>query len=313
MDEISYKIDLSIVIINYNSYDLSKETLETLIFNTNEIIYEIIIVDNNSTDGSLEKLQNEFQELIFIKNAENLGFAKANNIGMKIAKGKYLLFLNNDIIFLENSLKQLIDFLESKKNDSILVAPQLLNSDYSVQMSTYSFQTLWLTFTTNCFLYLLFPKSKYFNKYYFFNQQNWEISEVDTITGAFILGKRNEILKLSGFDEDFFFYGEDNDLCYRFRKKGGKVVYFPKTKIIHLKGGSTKGNSWFVSKNRTIALYKLFEKHFKSPKREVAIIITYLGNLIRLFIAIILYMLKKSDKVTTQNYLKTLKINPFKP
>ncbi len=313
MDEISNKIDLSIIIINFNSFELCKQTIETLYFHTKDVCFEIIIVDNNSVDDSFEKLKVQFPNLLYIKNNENLGFAKANNIGMKIAKGKYLLFLNNDIIFLENSLKQLIDFLESKQNQSILIAPQLLNIDYSVQMSIYSFQTLWLTFTTNFFLYLLFPKSKYFNKYYFFNKQKWEIAEVDTITGAFILGKKDEIQKLNGFDEDFFFYGEDNDLCYRFRKNGGKVVYFPKTKIIHLKGGSTKGNSWFVSKNRTIAMYKLFEKHFNSPKREVAIIITYLGNIIRLFISFIFEFINKGEKVTTQNYFKTLKINPFKP
>jgi hypothetical protein len=107
-----------------------------------------------------------------------------------------------------------------------------------------------------------------------------EITEVETVTGAFMLFNREDVLELDGFDEDYFFYGEDNDLCKRFRDSGGKIIYYPETKIIHLKGGTSK-TDWFHEKNHTLSVLNFFKKNYSFPKRVLAHILFFTGNLLR--------------------------------
>ena len=272
-------IDVSVIIVNYNSFKLLKACLESIIHHSQGFEFEIIVVDNNSTDGDVEEIINEFENIKLIRNEKNEGFAKANNEGAAISKGKYLLFLNNDTIFVENTLQILLQYLR-EQNDRILIAPKLLNKDGSVQHSVYSFQTLWLSFTTYFFLYSIFPRSKYFNRYYLMNRGINEITEVETVTGAFMLFNREDVLELGGFGEDYFFYGEDNDLCKRFRDSGGKIIYYPETKIIHLKGGTSK-TDWFHEKHHTLAVLNLFKKHYPFSKRVLARLFFFTGNILR--------------------------------
>jgi len=271
--------DISVIIVNYNNFELLRQCLSTLIRYTKGLEYEIIVVDNNSTDGDVETITSQFNNIILIKNETNEGFAKANNKGAKKAKGNYLLFLNNDTLFVENTLQILLQYLSEQK-DRMLIAPKLLNKDGSVQHSVYSFQTLWLSFTTYSFLYSIFPRSRYFNRYCLINRGINEITEVETVTGAFMLFNREDFLELDGFDEDYFFYGEDNDLCKRFRNSGGKIIYYPDTKIIHLKGGTSK-TDWFHEKHHTLSVLNLFKKHYSFPKRILAHILFFAGNLAR--------------------------------
>ena len=272
-------MDVSIIIVNYNSFKLLKACLESIIHHSQDFEYEIIVVDNKSTDGDVKTITSQFNNIILIKNETNEGFAKANNKGAKKAKGNYLLFLNNDTLFVENTLQILLQYLREQK-DRILIAPKLLNKDGSVQHSVYSFQTLWLSFTTYSFLYSIFPISKYFNRYCLMNRGINEITEVETVTGAFMLFNREDVLELGGFDEDYFFYGEDNDLCKRFRDSGGKIIYYPETKIIHLKGGTSK-TDWFHEKHHTLSVLNLFKKHYSFPKRVLAHILFFTGNILR--------------------------------
>ncbi|MFV1985157.1 MAG: glycosyltransferase family 2 protein, partial [Thiohalomonadales bacterium] len=264
--------------------------------------YEIIVVDNNSTDGDVETITSHFNNIILIKNETNEGFSKANNKGAAICEGKYLLFLNNDIIFVENTLQILLQYLSEQK-DRILIAPKLLNKDGSVQHSVYSFQTLWLSFTTYSFLYSIFPRSKYFNRYYLMNRGINEITEVETVTGAFMLFNREDFLELDGFDEDYFFYGEDNDLCKRFRDSGGKIIYYPETKIIHLKGGTSK-TDWFHEKYRTLSVLNLFKKHYSFPKRVLAHILFFAGNLVRGILLLIASLITFKTRYFRETLLK---------
>jgi len=295
-------IKVSVVIVNYNSFDLLNQCIDSLIKFTKDVSYEIIVVDNNSTDGDVETITSRFKNIILIKNETNEGFAKANNKGAAICKGKYLLFLNNDIIFVENTLQILLQYLREQK-DRILIAPKLLNKDGSVQHSVYSFQTLWLSFTTYFFLYSIFPRSKYFNRYFLMNRGINEITEVETVTGAFMLFYREDILALKGFDEDYFFYGEDNDLCKRFRDSGGEIIYYPETKIIHLKGGTSK-TDWFHEKHRTLSVLNLFKKHYSFPKRVLAHILFFTGNLLRGILLLIASLIKFNTRYFREALLK---------
>jgi GT2 family glycosyltransferase len=272
-------MDISIIIVNYNSFNLLENCINSIQKFTSNINYEIIVVDNNSADGDIGTVTRKFKKVIIIKNSRNEGFAKANNKGAKKAKGNYLLFLNNDTLFIENTLQILLQYISEQK-DRILIAPKLLNKDGSVQHSVYSFQTLWLSFTTYSFLYSIFPRSKYFNRYYLMNRGINEITEVETVTGAFMLFNRDDFMKLGGFDEDYFFYGEDNDLCKRFRDSGGKIIYYPETKIIHLKGGTSK-TDWFHEMHHTQSVLNLFNKHYSILKRILAHILFFIGNLTR--------------------------------
>jgi len=289
------EIDVSIIIVNYNSTALLKNCIDSIEKFTNSINYEIIVVDNNSMPGDVDELLKLHDRITLIKNDVNRGFGAANNQGVEVAIGKYVLLLNNDTILFENSIKKVFDFAESLEGNEI-IGCKLLNEDKSVQKSVYDFPTLLNVFTSNFFLYLLFPKSKHFNKYHLMNKGISRITEVDVVTGAFLFIHRKTFEELGGFDERFFFFMEDTDLCYRQKKSGGKVIYLPDTSIIHLKGKSAGGESWFKNMHQSISTIKFFQKHFFGLKFFLTIISHYVGLLLRipLFILGGMFTLKKN-------------------
>lgn len=308
---IKNKIDVSVIIVNYKSEKLLKECLDSLIKVSENFKYELLIIDNYSKDESIDNLIHKYKGIILIKNDKNIGFGAANNQGLKIAKGKYVLFLNNDTIFLENTIKKVFDFAESIEKP-IIIGCKLLNSDKSLQNSVYDFPTLWHVFTSNFFLYVIFPKSKLFSKYHLMNRKIDEITEVDVVTGAFLFGAIDKIKEIGGFDERFFFYNEETDLCYRFKENGGKIYYYPGTAIIHLKGGTAKKNGWFAYKNQSISTIKFFQKHFAGLKYFSAVLFHYFGVFIRIpaFLLFGLITLNKEVIIRSFYYLKLLFIFP---
>nr|MCU0344129.1 glycosyltransferase [Ignavibacterium sp.] len=163
------EIDVSIIIVNYNSTEFLKDCLDSIEKFTTGINFEIIVIDNNSMTGDFDELLKYHDKITLIKNNVNRGFGAANNQGVKAAKGKYVLMLNNDTILFENSVKKVFDFDESLEGENI-IGCKLLNEDKSVQKSVYDFPIFLNVFTSNFFLYLLFPKSKYFNKYHLMNK-----------------------------------------------------------------------------------------------------------------------------------------------
>jgi GT2 family glycosyltransferase len=273
--------DVSIVIVNYYSTELLKDCLDSIYNFTKGIDFEIIVVDNGSVAGELENLIKGFPRIKLIKNDSNKGFGTANNQGVEAASGKYVLLLNNDTILSENSIKKVSDFAESLGGENI-IGCKLLNEDKSVQKSVYDFPSFLNVFTSNFFLYLLFPKSKYFNKYYLMNKGLTKSTEVEVITGAFLFIGKRTFENLGGFDERFFFYMEDTDLCYRHKQNNGKVIYFPETSIIHLKGKSAGGESWFKNKHQSISTIKFFQKYFFGLEFLLMLIFHYIGLLIRI-------------------------------
>ena len=283
MEEQIYKleIDVSIIIVNYNSTELLKNCLDSVEKFTTGINFEIIIVDNNSMTGDIDSLLKNYNRITLIKNYVNRGFGSANNQGVEVANGKYVLLLNNDTILFENSIKKVFDFAVSLDGNEI-IGCKLLNEDKSVQKSVYDFPNLLNVFTSNFFFYLLFPKSKYFNKYHLMNKGISRITEVDVVTGAFIFMSCKSYEVLGGFDERFFFYMDDTDLCYRHKKSGGKVIYFSETSIIHLKGKSVGGESWFKNKHQSISTIKFFQKHFFGLEFLLMLFFHYVGLLLRI-------------------------------
>jgi GT2 family glycosyltransferase len=304
-------VEVSIIIVNYKSYNLIINCIDSLIRETKNVNYELIVVDNSSDENSASDLINRFKSLVFIKNNDNRGFGIANNQGLRIAKGRYVLFLNNDTLFFENTIKKVLDFAESL-NSPLVVGCKLLNQDKSLQHSVFDFPTLMNVFASNFFLYALFPRFKLFNKYSLMNKKIDKITEVEVVTGAFLFCSRDFIAQIGGFDERFFFYNEEIDLCFRVKKNKGKVYYFPKTSLMHLKGGTAKTISWFSQKHMSISTIKLFQKYFKSHKLVFALVFHFTGIFIRIPIFLLIGLLTFNINLMRRSffYVKLLFVYP---
>ena len=305
------EIDVSIVILNYNSTELLKNCLDSVEKFTTGIKYEIIVVDNNSMTGDIDELLKSHNRITLIKNDVNRGFGAANNQGVEIAKGKYVLLLNNDTILFENSIKKVFDFAESLDGNEI-IGCKLLNEDKSIQKSVFDFPSFLNVFTSNFFLYIFFQKSKYFNKYHLMNKGLNDVTEVDVVAGAFLFMRRKTFEALGGFDERFFFYMDETDLCYRHKKNNGRVIYFPETSVIHLKGKSAGGESWFKNKHQSISTIKFFQKHYFGLEFLLMLFFHYVGLLLRipLFILGGLFMLNKNLIMRGVYYFRLIFIYP---
>jgi len=207
---------------------------------------EIIIVDNNSTDGSKEYLPLKFTNVKFIFNDANLGFAKACNQGFEISSGNYVLFLNPDTILTETCLKDCISFFETHA-DAGAAGVRMLDEDGNfLKESKRGLPSPAASFYKLFGLTAMFPGSKTIAKYYQGHLREDEINPVDVLSGAFMMIKKEVFEKVNGFDESFFMYGEDIDLCLRITQQGYKNYYLGKVSITHSKGGSTVYNYKYI-------------------------------------------------------------------
>jgi GT2 family glycosyltransferase len=312
MGQILSEIDVSVVIVNYNCFHLLDECLKSLFEKTSEVKLQVIVVDNASTDGNVNEITNKYKSVETIVNDKNLGFAAANNLGLQRALGKYTLFLNNDIVFIENSIKSAYEYAEIS-NEKIFVGIQLLNSDLSKQESVVEFPSIWNTITENFFLYKFFPGSKWFNKYYQNNLIRKEPFEVDVIRGAFMFCPTLELKNMSGFDDRFYFYSEETDLCYRFKKTGGKIYFLPNVNIIHIGGATTDKNLWFKFKNQTTGKIQYYQKHFLGMNFFLVLIIHWTGLFVRSLTYFLggLLTLNKSLLLKGYYFLKQIFVYPL--
>ncbi len=285
--------------------------MNSLVNYTNGISYEIIIVDNNSDEGNVQTITAKYKNVILIENVKNVGFAKANNIGIEQARGKYFLMLNNDTIFYENTLKRIFEFSESKEGE-LFVGCKLLNSDGTHQISVVDFDNTLNSFGESFFLYNLFPRSKTFNRYNINFKKLNDPVEVDIIKGAFMFCSSSAIKKLKGFDSRFFFYGEETDICYRFKAQDGKIFYYPNTSIFHVGGATVNRYPWFKYKHQNIAKIKKYQKHYKGMEFLLLIISHYCGLIVRIPVYFIsgLLRMKKQTILQSYYYLKLLFLYP---
>lgn len=256
-------MDISIIIISYNNFSLLEQCVKSIQKFTKKNTFEIIVIDNNSSEGDVSQALTNYSNIKLIKNEQNVGFASANNQGIKIATGKYFLLLNNDTEFIEDSISQVFEYYE-KRNRKIFIGCELLNLDRTHQNSIVDFDSITNLFGTAFFLYRVFSKSKLLNKYH----NNYKILNqpisVDFVAGAFIFGKLSDLVNCNGFDEQFYFYSEEADLCYRFINNfNGKVIYFPFTSVIHVHGATAKQYPWFRYYNQARAKIQFYQKHFK--------------------------------------------------
>ncbi|MFN3781667.1 MAG: glycosyltransferase family 2 protein, partial [Candidatus Kapaibacteriota bacterium] len=259
-------IPLSIIIVNYNVRDFLVQCLNSIFNSRTNFLFEVIVVDNNSTDDSVEFLHKTFPMVNVIQLKTNYGFSYANNKGFEASKGKYLLFLNPDTVLQEDTLQTMYNFMEQTPNVGI-AGCRVLNADGTLQLACRrGFPTPWVAFTKLFGLQKLFPKSKLFGRYNLTYLDPNEFSFVDSISGSFMFVRRELFAKLGGFDTSFFMYGEDLDLCYRAKKLGMEVAYVPTTSIVHYKGQSTI-RSIIDNKYHFFKSMEIFsKKHFSNSK-----------------------------------------------
>ncbi|MBI2419175.1 MAG: glycosyltransferase, partial [Ignavibacteriales bacterium] len=257
-------MDLSIIIVNYNVKDFLHHLLQSINAAVRDISAEVIIVDNASTDGSVEMLRREFPGITLIASPENLGFSRANNAGIKKSKGRYILLLNPDTLIGEETFVTMIKFLDEHKEVG-LAGCKLLNPDGTLQLACRrGFPGPWVSFCKVTGLSSIFPKSRLFAKYNLTYLDENQSHEVDAISGAFMMIRKEVVDEIGGLDEQFFMYGEDLDWCYRVQKAGHKVYYVHNTKIIHYKGESTKRSNIDETRVFYNAMRLFVRKHFSS-------------------------------------------------
>jgi len=295
---------LSIIIPSYNTKKLLRDCLTSIYKQTKEIKFEIIVVDNGSKDGSVEMVKKKFPKVKLIALSKNMGYGRANNLGAKKAKGEWLLFLNSDT----KIINQAIDVILKKTGDwglgtgSYILGCKLLNPDGSIQSSAGYFPTLPKVITTMLFLEDL-PILNSLIKPYQQSKKSFyqKRQEVDWVTGASLMIKKDLFKKIGGFDERFFMYAEEVDLCFRAKQKGAKVFYTPKAEIIHLKGASSKRGFETAVLGEYKGLKYFFKKHKPVWQLPILKAILFSGALLRIVVFGII------DKSKAKAYIKAIK------
>ena len=263
---------------------------------------EIFVVDNNSTDGSCDYFKGRFEKVNFIWQHENVGFSKANNVAVKLARGNKILFLNPDTLLPEDCLEKCVNFFDAQINAGALGVRMIDGSGQFLRESKRGFPSPSTSIFKLLRLVDLFPKSKLFSKYYLGNLDEHQNHQVDVLSGAFMMVDKNVLNTTGSFDEDFFMYAEDIDLSYRIQKAGFKNFYFSESSILHFKGeSSTKENLQYI--NRFYGAMALFVKkhygnsgaNFYSLIIEITIAIKTISTSIINFIKLLFASLKKKE------------------
>jgi GT2 family glycosyltransferase len=278
---------LSVVIVNYNVEYFLEQCLLSVRKAMQTVIGEVFVVDNNSIDGSVKMVKDKFPEVKLIANKKNLGFSKANNQAMKMASGEYVLLLNPDTVVEDDTFEKIVAFMDSHPDAGGLGVKMVDGSGKFLPESKRGLPTPEAAFYKMFGISKIFPKSKRFSKYHLGYLNQNEIHEVEILAGAFMLMRKSVLDKIGLLDESFFMYGEDIDLSYRIIKAGYKNYYFPKTRIIHYKGESTKKSSV----NYVLVFYKAMvifaRKHFTQKNARLLTNLINIAIYFRAFIAIL--------------------------
>ena len=264
-----FKYKISVIVVNYNVEFFLEQCLNSVKKALENVSGEVFVVDNNSIDGSVEMVRLKFPEINLIANKDNRGFSKANNQAIEISQGEYILLLNPDTVVEEDTFSKVISFMDNHPDAGGLGVRMLDGKGVFLPESKRGLPTPTVAFYKIFGLSKLFPKSKKFGQYHLGHLNELETNEVDILSGAFMMMRKEALNKVGLLDETFFMYGEDVDLSYRIQKGGYKNYYFPETRIIHYKGESTKKSSV----NYVFVFYRAMvifaEKHFSQKNAKL--------------------------------------------
>lgn len=270
------RIDLSIVIVSYNTRDLTRECIQSIFDNVKTINFEVIVVDNNSSDDSVSVLRKTFPSIQLVALEDNLGFSKANNKGVAVAKGRYVLFLNSDTVVYPGALEHMVEFMDHNEKAGAATCYLKMPNGKLDDAAHRGFPTPWNALTHFSGISKIFSKSTTLNGYHMGWKDLDKVHEIDALAGAFMIVRRKAGEEVGWWDEDYFFYGEDIDFCYMLKQKGWKVYFVPTVSILHYKGasGGIKKESKTITtasretkKRVTIARFNamkiFYSKHYK--------------------------------------------------
>ncbi len=273
-------IDISIIIVNYNVKHFAEQCLRSVEAATGSLSVEVFLVDNGSSDGSVEYLKSRFPSVNIIDNGENLGFGRANNIAFKRAQGRYLFVLNPDTLLGEDTLQALVGYMDEHPRAGA-AGPKILTRYGSFDVtSKRGFPTPWVAFCRFSGLARLFPRSEFFGRYDLLYLPPDQPAEIDSLVGSCMIVRSDVYREIGGFDEDYFMFGEDIDWCYRMKQAGWQIHYAPVTTIVHFKGESTRRSN--INRDRTFygAMHLFVEKHFRGRYPLIAHRLIDLGILL---------------------------------
>ena len=280
---------VSVIIVNYNVRDLLRQSLRSIERSLTGVSSEVIVVDNDSVDGSVAMLTQEFPLVTVIANRNNVGFSAANNQGIRTSIGKYIFVLNPDTILEEDTIRVLIDFMESHP-DAGAAGCRILNPDGTFALeSRRSFPTPAVAFYRMTGLSRLFPRSRTFGRYNLTFLPENQATAVDALSGSCMFLRRAALIRQNEssreetglFDENFFMYGEDLDLCYRIQKSGWVIYYTPETQIIHYKGESTKKGDLRYVRLFYGAMVRFAQKHLSEDYPKIFLWFLRLSVIVR--------------------------------
>jgi GT2 family glycosyltransferase len=296
-------LDLSIIIVSWNAKDYLVKCLKSLAQAPAIGTMEIIVVDNDSSDGSPEAVERDFPSVRLVRSGGNLGFARANNIGMRMSKGRYLALINSDVEVLGDCLGRLVDYCE--KNPKVgMVGPHIIGRDHKLQRTCRGFPGVWNHFCRALALDAIFPRSKWLGGFLMHYWQQDTLQSVDMLTGCFWLARRQALAQVGLLDERFFMYGEDMDWCKRFWLKGWPLVFVPSAEAIHY-GGASSANApvrFYIEKYRAELQY--WKKHHSGAAVVCFYLICCLHLVLRTTGYALVFAAKSGDRPTSASKVK---------
>ncbi len=274
-------MDVSVIIVSWNTKEILRNCLRSVYEQVGGIRFEVFVVDNASSDGSAQMVEDEYPQVRLIRNAENRGFAAANNQAITLATGRYLLVLNPDTIVLDGAIAKTVAFADEHPEAGV-IGCKILGSDRTLQRSCFMYHSLLNLLILTSGLHRVFPGSCFFGR----ERMTWwdyrSVREVQALTGCFMLVRREAISQVGLMDERFFMYAEEMDWCWRMRSNGWKVLYFPHAEIVHL-GGSSAALRWedmLIEQRKSLLLF--IEKRQGGVAKWFANVLLLLGTIIRL-------------------------------
>jgi GT2 family glycosyltransferase len=281
-------MDCSIIILSFNTKDLTVNAIRSVFSSKTGYHYEIIVVDNASADNSVQFIRNEFPQVQLIENKMNVGFAKANNQGMKIAKGKYVLLLNSDTIVEPDTLDVMIRFMNEHPRIGASGCKIVLPDGSLDKACKRGFPTPSASFYYVFGLSRMFPNNPKLNQYQLGHLDPDRDYPVDCLVGAFMMVRREAIDRVGLLDEDFFMYGEDIDWCYRIKQSGWEIYYYPYVRITHYKGASSRKKPFKIIYEFHRAMVLFHRKHYQKQYSWLINVLVYAGISVKFTLSLLL-------------------------
>jgi GT2 family glycosyltransferase len=321
-------MDLSIIIVNWNRKEYLKRCIASIKAYTEGLKYEVVVVDNNSTDGSREWLRKAHPDVKLIENETNYGFSKANNIGLKYSLGKYVLFLNNDTYIRENAFKKMYD-LVSKREEACILGPSLVYENGTGQVSAGRFPRLYLLVLDRIFglskimkLFLGYKGSIIYGFENINNQSGSSYESVDWVSGACMMAEKKFVNQVGGMDDSYSFGLEDVDLSYQAKDNGREVLHIKTVEVVHHKGASRNHDSKKNDKHKKYDKMKRIKKamfegkirFFEKNEKEYEANIVYVVLLVGMTLRSLAYFLKgcmggsSDDRMMSKVYISIAKM-----